>query len=231
MSEHQAHPPAGYREAIAKTMSPVRPLPTPGRRLRLLVPLGILIVIGAPMLNGPRRDLDAYAPLVTWVLTAMQSLVGVWLLTLGYREAVPGRNVSRRALAIATAMTALLVFAITAVTNAASATVVPPGRALRYWAECVAEPVAIGTPFLVIATVVMARAFPTRPAIAGALCGLSAGLLTDAGWRLTCWISDPTHVIGSHALAVSVLAAAGAGFAVVLDLPRWRRLRARASAR
>jgi hypothetical protein len=89
----------------------------------------------------------------------------------------------------------------------------------------------IGAPFMILATLMAVRAFPTRPAIAGALCGMSAGILSDAGWRLSCWISEPAHVIGSHGLAVLGLAVAGSLLALVADLPRWRRLRSARSTR
>ncbi|HUQ88064.1 MAG TPA: NrsF family protein, partial [Vicinamibacterales bacterium] len=47
-----------------------------------------------------------------------------------------------------------------------------------------------------------ARAYPTRPAIAGALLGLGAGLMADAGWRIFCHFSEPAHVLSAHLAAV-----------------------------
>jgi hypothetical protein len=214
-----------YREQIVGSLTPVRPLATSSRRTWMLVPLGLLLAATAPLLTGPRGDLGAYAPLLTWGITGLQSLLGLWLLALGFREAVPGRNVSWRALTLASVLTTSLVLGVTFLTNAASATVVPTGRAWQYWAECVVWPMAIGAPFMIVATLMAVRAFPTRPAIAGALCGMSAGILSDAGWRLSCWISEPAHIIESHGLAVLGLAAAGALLAVAADFPRWRRLR------
>jgi hypothetical protein len=214
-----------YRELIARDIAPVRPLMKPSRRVWLLVPIGLMLAATAPFVNGTRGDLIAYAPLLTWGATALQSLLGLWLLALGFREAVPGRNVSGSSLGLAAAMAILLVGTITVVTNAASGTVVPAGRELRDWVECVAWPALIGSPFMVIATLMAARAFPTRPAIAGALCGLSAGVLSDAGWRLSCWISDPVHLAESHALAILTLTAAGSLIAITLDSRHWRRLR------
>jgi hypothetical protein len=214
-----------YREQIVGSLTPVRPLPTPSRRVWTLVPLGLLLAAAAPFLNGERGDLDAYTPLLTWGLTGLQSVVGLWLLALAFREAVPGRNVSWRALTLASVLTPLFVLGITLLTNVASATVVPAGREWQYWIECVIGPMAIGAPFMILATLMAVRAFPTRPAIAGALCGMSAGILSDAGWRLSCWISEPAHILGSHGLSVLGLAAAGALLAVAADFPRWRRLR------
>ncbi len=213
-----------YRDEIVGSLTPVRPLPRSSRRVWTLVPLGLLLAVTAPLATGARGDLDAYAPLLTWGLTSLQALLGLWLLALGFREAVPGRNVSGRALAFASVLTVLLVLGVTILTDAASHTVVPAGREWQYWIECVVWPLAVGAPFMILTTLMAARAFPTRPAITGALCGTSAGILSDAGWRLACWISEPAHMIGAHGLAVLGLAVAGSLLAVVVDRSRWRRL-------
>lgn len=225
MSEPSARVAGAYREQIVGSLTPVRPLSRPSHRVWMLVPLGLLLASTAPLMIGSRGDLGRYAPLITWGVTALQSLLGVWLLALGFREAVPGRNVSTRALMLASALTASLVITVTFLTNAVSPTVVPPGREWQDWMECVVWPTALGAPFMILATLMAVRAFPTRPAIAGGLCGLSAGVLSDAGWRLSCWISSPAHIIESHGLAVLTLAGAGALLAVLIDLPRWRRFR------
>jgi hypothetical protein len=214
-----------YRDRIIGDLAPVRPLPRPSRRVWMLVPVGLLLAATAPLLHGSRGDLGASSPVLTWGATGIQSLLGVWLLALGFREAVPGRNLSGRALTLAGVLTGLLVVVVTLLTNAASATVVPSGREWQDWTECVIWPAVLGAPFMVVTTLMAVRAFPTRPAIAGGLCGLSAGVLSDAGWRLTCWISDPAHIFESHTLALLSLAAAGSLLAIVADLPRWNRLR------
>ena len=213
-----------YREQIVSGLEPVRPLASPSRRVWMLVPLGVLFVASVPLLTGSRRDLVAYSPLITWVATGVQSLAGLWLLALGFREAVPGRNVSRRSLAIAAGSTVALMVAVTFATYAVSRTVVPVGREWRDWSECVVWPAMLGAPFMVIATLMAVRAFPTRPALAGGLCGLAAGVLSDAGWRLSCGISDPVHILDAHGLAMLLLAAAGALLAIAADRPRWTRL-------
>jgi hypothetical protein len=50
-------------------------------------------------------------------------------------------------------------------------------------------------------------------------------VLSDAGWRLSCWISSPTHILESHALAMLGLTVTGALVAIVVDRPRWKRFR------
>ena len=46
-----------YRDQIVGSLTPVRPLPPPSRRAWMLVPVGLLIAITGPMLNGERGDL------------------------------------------------------------------------------------------------------------------------------------------------------------------------------
>jgi hypothetical protein len=82
-----------------------------------------------------------------------------------------------------------------------------------------------GIPLLVVSSVLAARAFPTRPAVVGALCGLAAGVMADSGWRLSCLITAPAHVLGAHGLAILVLAFGGALVAVLIDRVRFRALR------
>jgi hypothetical protein len=61
------------------------------------------------------------------------------------------------------------------------------------------------------------RLLPGRPAIAGALCGLGAGLLTDAGVRLFCWVTEPLHVLVAHGGAIAALVVLGALLATGID--------------
>ena len=206
--------------------APVRPLPAPSRRTRLLMPLALLVIVAAPLLYGRRKDLTTYAPLATWGLSALQSCVGLWLLAMALREAVPGENVSTRALTLAASLALGLVVAVTLLTYALSPTPVPPGYAWAFWKECFIIPTLVASPLLLVATLMVARAFPTRPAVAGALCGLSAGILSDAGWRVSCNVSSPAHVFGAHGLAVLAMAGVGSLVAVLADSARWTRLRA-----
>jgi len=187
-----------------------------------MVPSGVLLAATAPLLGGTRQDLSAYSPLITWGLTGLQALLGIWILGLGFREAVPGKNVSRPALVLASTLSVALLVGITLVTDAISPTVVPAGREWPFWIECVIGPMVLGAPFMLVATLMAIRAFPTRPALTGGLCGLSAGILADAGWRLGCFVSSPGHVVGSHDLAIVGLAAAGSLMAVLIDARRWR---------
>ncbi len=63
---------------------------------------------------------------------------------------------------------------------------------------CLAGSLATALPGAVMAAVLAARAYPTRPALTGLLGGLGAGLMADAGWRLFCHFSEPAHVLSAH---------------------------------
>jgi hypothetical protein len=61
-----------------------------------------------------------------------------------------------------------------------------------------------------LASILAARAYPTRPAVAGAMLGLGAGLMADAGWRIFCHFSEPAHVLSAHLAAVIMSTIIGA---------------------
>jgi len=125
--------------------------------------------------------------------------------------------VSRRFLVATLIGAPALIVLVTIVTYAVEPTTVPPGLAFRFWIECVRWPVTIAAPILLVASVLAMRAFPTRPGLVGALCGLAAGVLADSGWRLACDVSSPAHVLESHGLAVLLVTAVGALTAIAID--------------
>ena len=207
------------RHIVAQDLKPVRPLLAPGRRLLLLVPIAIAAGVFAPIVYG-HRDFEHLGPFGTWGLSALEWAAGLVILAVALRHAVPGRGMSRR-FVIATLVGApALLLVVTIVTFFIEPTVMPPGVAFQYWIECVKWPMAIAAPMLLIASVLAMRAFPTRPGVVGALCGLAAGVLADSGWRLACEVSAPSHVLESHGLAVLLMAIAGGAAALAIDVMR-----------
>jgi hypothetical protein len=74
---------------------------------------------------------------------------------------------------------------------------------------CFSGSAATALPVVALTSVLAARAYPTRPALAGAMLGLGAGLMADAGWRTFCHFSEPAHVLSAHLAAVVMSAAIG----------------------
>jgi len=215
--------PDRLRARILAEWAPVAPLRSPWRRAWALAPVAAVMAIVAARYWGPPHGLEGLGLHVTWLLSAAQWLAGLWVLSLAFREAVPGRVLGRRAVLVA-ALGTLAVLAVgLGAKEVLAATVVPAGREWRFWTACVRGPLLLALPVLLLATLSVHRAFPERPAVAGALTGLAAGVLTDAGWRLGCFVTAPSHVIGAHWVAVAALTAAGALAAVLADGLRWRR--------
>jgi hypothetical protein len=172
---------------------------------------------------GPQPDWAGPGFASTVALSALQWIAGVLLLGLALREAVPGRAAGRAiSLAALGGVIVLLVLNL-ASKDAVAAAIVPSGREWRFWAICLRGPVLLASPVLILGSMLAARAFPTRPAWAGALAGLAAGVLIDAGWRLGCFVTEPSHVVGAHWLAIAVSSALGAVFVRLADATRWPR--------
>ena len=54
------------------------------------------------------------------------------------------------------------------------------------------------------------KSLATRPTVAGALFGGGAGVAINAGWRLACPVSTPSHAFGAHGMAVLATVLLGA---------------------
>jgi hypothetical protein len=96
----------------------------------------------------------------------------------------------------------------------------PPGFWWRYTAGCFRHSFVDGLPFLAICLLLAARGLPYRPAVAGGLLGLAAGLVSEAGWRVVCPVSEPSHALLGHLGGAVALALVGS-----VALSVWCRLR------
>lgn len=207
-------------QSIARDLRPVRPLPPPARRAVALVPVGLLLLLGMPLLWGFRANLDAVGAALAWGPSLALMFGGLGVLALAMREAVPGRLLSRRLLAATVGGAATLVLAVAVLTNALVPTAVPPGADWQYAWECLGMAAGPGLLGVAAAAWLASRALPTRPPVAGALYGLGVGLMADAGARLFCWVSTPAHVLLAHGGAVLALVLAGAAAAMLIDRAR-----------
>ncbi len=215
--------PDRLRARILESWAPVVPLRSPWRRAAWLSPLAALMAGVAAIDWGPQRDWADPGFAWTAASSGLQWLAGLGLLAVALREAVPGRALGRRRTLLA--LGAILgVLALNLVAkDALTAAIVPPGREWRFWVLCLRGSLLLTVPVLALATLLAVRAFPTRPAWAGTLAGLAAGVLTDAGWRLGCFVTETAHVAGAHWLAIAVSGAVGAAALCLADAARGRR--------
>jgi hypothetical protein len=202
--------PAALRAAVARDLRPVRPLARPLARLVWVVPVAIAVVAATVAVFGVRRDAPQLGMALTWIASGLQLVLGLALVAAALRESVPGTTLSRRAIGLVLGTGVIATVTMTFMTWMVSPTRIAPEFVRYVWSVCVAGTIAAALPVLAVSGWLAARAFPLRPRIAGALYGLGAGLVADAGWRLFCHFSDPVHVLGAHTLAVAVVVAVAA---------------------
>ncbi len=91
--------PPSLRDAVQRDLRPTRPLRSPSVRVLALVPLAAAIVVAVPALHFFRPDMRAIGFLRAWGFSIGQAFAGLVIVCLALRESIPGRALSRRALA------------------------------------------------------------------------------------------------------------------------------------
>ena len=206
--------PAELRARLAADYRPVRALPSPWARALWILPFALVALVAAPTAFDVRPDANL-GWLGVWGLSIAQSLIGLLVVGAALRESIPGRDWSRSAIALWLAMPIVTVVAVTLFSWEAS----PVFLRAQWWLVaglCFAGSAVTALPVVALAGILASRAYPTRPAVAGALLGLGAGLMADAGWRVFCHFSEPSHVLSAHLAAVAMSAVLGALAAVRL---------------
>lgn len=204
-------PPAKLRKKILSDLRPVKPLAEPRKRALVLLPLGVALVVLVPWSLGLRNDVHVLTALYVWGLSLLQMSIGIGLVAAALREVIPGRQIPRTGLLLLFASGFVLVIGITYATWQVSGSVAPEHLRLPFWKFCFRVPIELSLPGTVLILALAARGVIWRPALVGALAGLASGLMSDAGWRTFCEISDPAHVVSAHLAAI--LAATGIGAA------------------
>jgi hypothetical protein len=196
-------PPRDLRTIVAHDLQPARPLRSPGRRVLALAPIAAATVLGVPMLFFFRSDFAQLSFARGWGLSALEAIGGVLVVSAALREAIPGRGYSRTALAWLFITGLALPFVILAVTARGDYTIgAGPGAGWFDGVYCFRTSALAAVPALAVAAILVARAFAVRPGVAGALYGLGSGVIADAGLRLFCEFSVPSHFVAAHEGAV-----------------------------
>jgi hypothetical protein len=174
-----------------------------------VLPFGLVVLVAAPLAFEVRPDASRLGWFGVWGFSLIQSAIGFAVVAAALRESVPGRGWSRGAIALWLSMPILMIVGITMVSWQFS----PVMLRREFWmvgGVCFAGSAAMALPVVALTSILAARAYPTRPAIAGALLGLGAGLMADAGWRTFCHFSQPAHVLSAHLAAVMMSTVIGA---------------------
>jgi hypothetical protein len=209
--------PKDLRDRIKADLRPTRPLRPPFVRALVLLPIAVAIVLSVPGLRFFRSDMAAIGFLKAWGFSFGQALAGLVIVGVALRESIPGRGLSRGAVIATIAVGLAIPFALLGVTASAFDVGPEPGRALEEGLGCFRVSAISAIPALVAAAFLAARALPLRPALAGALYGLGCGLIADAGLRLFCEYTVPTHVLFGHGGGIIAAMVVGAAIAKVVQ--------------
>jgi hypothetical protein len=203
--------------AVRGSLRPVRPYLPPSLRALALLPVGVGLLVGIPAFWSPRPNLALLGGIGGWGLSALQMLLGLAVVGLALREAVPGQELSRRTLAVVVLLGVVLFLVLTLT----SEWLAPVALRRRVWVVeaigCFRMAATWGVPALAIASWPTVRASPTHPLVASGVCGLGTGLMTDAGMRLFCGVSTVSHVVVGHGAAILLLCALGVLVGAVAD--------------
>jgi hypothetical protein len=206
--------PAALFSAVKRDLRPVRPLASPARRALALLPIAIVLLVGMPIFWAWRTH-GVLAPWPSWGLSVLETSLSLVILAAGFREAVPGRELSARALSVLICVACIGFLLINATTRGPAS--VPAETSIRWIRECISMAIAFSAPALIAPAWLVSRALPNRPALTGALCGLGVGLMADAGLRLACWDGVYAHIVLAHGGAVVLLVALGALSATLVE--------------
>ncbi len=142
--------PAPLRTAIERDLKPARPLARPAIRALALVPFAIAIVVGVPALHAFRPDMTAIGFLRAWGFSIGQAVAGCTIVAVALRESIPGRALSRAALAAIIALGVALPAGVLLLTTS-SFTIGPADHAVAEGFACFRTSALAALPALVFA--------------------------------------------------------------------------------
>jgi hypothetical protein len=217
--------PDTLRRAVASGLQPVRPLSPVWVRTLLamaVAAVGLGVVVAAFNLSL-RPDMDQIPMWLGWGCTALQLVIGVVLIGMALREAVPGGGVPSGAVAVAVG-TGVLMQVLVGVATWMHSPGVPyvTGQGLGVGVGCSTHDLALGLPALVATLWLVFRALPLRPSVAGLLGGTGAAVAADSVNHIICPMSDLRHVLVWHTGVLCGLMLLGWAVGTIWERARFR---------
>jgi hypothetical protein len=185
--------------------------------------LAVVMCAAVLALMPLRSDLDGMPVWLGWGCSLIELIMGVGVVCLALREAVPGSGAPLgrvvATIAVATAMQVVV---------AVSTWMSSPGMAVEGWGvsggiNCMTHDTAMALPTFILTLWLVVRALPVRAPLAGLLGGAGAGLVADAIIHLLCPVSDLRHVLVWHTGTMVLLMVVGWTFGRVWQSLHWRK--------
>lgn len=214
--------PNDLREAIEGDLDPVRPLHPAWVRTMLAVAILVVVLAFVLAKASLRPDMDQLPIWLSWGCSILQLALGVLLIGLALREAVPGEGIPGGAVRIA-AITALAVQILVGIaTSIYSPAITMPGSGIAPGIGCLKHETAMALPTFLVTLWLVFRALPLRAPTAGLLGGAGATVASDAVIHLLCPMSNLSHVFVWHTGALILFMALGWFAGTIWERLRWR---------
>jgi hypothetical protein len=214
--------PDALREAVGRELRPVRPLSPAWQRTLVVATVATAVAAIAIGTIALRFDLGQIPLWLSWGCSTLELFVGVVIVGLALREAVPGGAVPRGAVwtAVATGLVLQLVVGLATWMHSPG---MPAGSGwLSVGVGCMTHDAVRVLPIFVVTAWLVFRALPLRAPVAGLLGGAGAALAGDAITHLLCPMSDMRHVLVWHTGAILGFMAMGWAVGHVWQRIRWR---------
>jgi hypothetical protein len=152
---------------------------------------------------GLRKDASELGSLVTFAPSFGEALLAATLIWMAARESTASKQLPRWGVWSGLVCACIAVVGLTLWTYLASPALVLPVKSAQL-ADllCGSGATVAGAVVLAAVWLLFRRTLAVRPAFAGALYGIGAGVAVNAGLRMACRISEPWHALGAHGLAI-----------------------------
>jgi hypothetical protein len=217
MMDRSPKPPEALLRAIAQDLRPVKPSAQPFHLALRMVPLALLVSSVVLLAIGLRPDTGILGPLLTWGASAAQFVLAIALIWIAAHEGTPSGRLPRPMIYAAGLSASLIVVFVTLLTFSTSpasvtfhvhGTILVPPWIMGF--VCGIGSTLAGGILVLFFSRVFRNSIATRPVVAGALYGAGAGLAINAGWRIACPVSTPSHALGAHGAAILATVVLGA---------------------
>lgn len=216
--------PNSLREAIEGDLQPVRPLHPAWMRTMLAVAIMAVVLAFVLAKASLRPDMDQLPMWLSWGCSVLQLALGILLISMALREAVPGEGVPGGAVRAA-AVTALVMQILVGVaTSVYSPAITMPGSGIAPGIGCLKHETIMALPTFLVTLWLVFRALPLRAPTAGLLGGAGATVASDGIIHLLCPMSNLSHVLVWHSGAVILFMALGWTAGAIWESLRWRRI-------
>ena len=214
--------PDALREAVGDGLQPVRPLSPAWQRTLGVATIATAVAAIAIGTVALRFDLGQIPLWLSWGCSALELLMGVFIVGLALREAVPGSATPTGAVWTALVTGLVLHIVVGLATRMHTPGMQAGSDSLAPGIGCMTHDAVRVLPIFVVTAWLLFRALPLRAPIAGLLGGAGLAMAGDAITHLLCPMSDMRHVLVWHTGAILGFMALGWAVGAVWQRIRWR---------